>query len=85
MDDSARINTLLLKVGELERKLNFVMQHLKLEYQDSPLTGAETEAVNWLRTGNKLEAIKAYQQLTGLGLKEAKGAVAALEMKLGAG
>ena len=42
------------------------------------------EAVKWLRAGNKLEAIKAYPQLTRLGLKDAKGAVEALEKRLGA-
>ena len=85
MDESARITALQLKVGELERKLNFVMQHLKLEYQDDPLSPALTEAANWLRKGNKLEAIKVYQQMTGAGLKESKDTVDALEKKLGAG
>ncbi len=85
MDDSARIIALQLKVGELERKLNFVMQHLKLEYQDDSLSPALTEAANWLRKGNKLEAIKAYQQMTGAGLKESKDTVDALAKKLGAG
>ncbi len=85
MDDSARLNALQLRVGELERKLDFVMQQLKLEYQDDPLTPALTAAAAWLRKGNKLEAIKAYQQTTGVGLKESKDAVEALEKKLGAG
>ncbi len=84
MDESARIAALQLKVAALERKLNFVMQHLQLDYQDDPLTPALAEAANWLRKGNKLEAIKVYQQMTGAGLKESKDAVEALEMKLGA-
>jgi ribosomal protein L7/L12 len=32
-----------------------------------------------LRKGNKIEAIKIYREATGLGLKEAKEAVEALE------
>ena len=85
MDDSARIAALQLKVGELERKLNFVMQQLKLEYTDDPLPPTLAEAASWLKKGNKLEAIKVYQQMTGSGLKESKDAVEALEQKLGTG
>lgn len=84
MDESARITALQLRVGDLERKLDFVMQQLKLEYQDDPLSPALTEAAAWLRKGNKLEAIKVYQQRTGVGLKESKDTIEALEKKLGA-
>ena len=82
MDDSARLNALMLKVGELERKVDFLMQHLQVQYSEAPLNTAQTEAVKWLRQGNKLEAIKAYRQHTGLGLAEAKTAIDALEQKL---
>ena len=85
MNDSTRITALQVKVGELERKLNFVMQHLRLEYKDDPLSSVLTEAANWLKQGNKLEAIKVYQQMTGAGLRESKDAVEALEKKLGVG
>ena len=83
MDDTARIIALQAKVGELERKLNFVMDHLKLEYRDDPHSPALAEAANWLKKGNKLEAINAYRHLTRAGLKEAKDAVDALARKLG--
>jgi ribosomal protein L7/L12 len=82
MDDTARINALQLKVAELERRLNFVMDQLKLEYAAAPLNPALAEAANWLRKGEKMEAIKVYQKMTGLGLKEARDAVVALEQKL---
>jgi ribosomal protein L7/L12 len=82
MDDSARISALQLKVGELERKVDFLMQHLRLQYRDTPLNGAQTDALHWLRQGNKIEAIKVYRQATGLGLKEAKDAIDALEQQL---
>jgi len=83
MNDSERITALQIKVGELERKLEFVMQHLKLEYRDDPLPPALVQAANWLKKGNKLEAIKVYQHMTGAGLKDSKDAVEALERKLG--
>ncbi len=85
MDDSARITALQLKVADLERKLDFVLDQLKLNYQAPALNPALTAAADVLRGGNKLEAIKVYQKLTGVGLKEAKEAVENLEKNLGAG
>lgn len=85
MDDTSRITALQIKVGELERKLNFVMEHLRLEYRDDPATAALTEATNSLKKGNKVEAIKVYMSMTGKGLKESKDAVEALALKLGVG
>ena len=82
MNDSERISALTLKVGELERKLDYVMQQLKFTYKDNPLSAAESNALPWVRQGNKIEAIKAYRETTGLGLKEAKDAVDALERRL---
>ena len=85
LDVSSRITALQVKVCELERKLNFVMEHLKLEYKDEPITAALEEAAHWLKKGNRIEAIKVYQNLTGKGLKESKDAVDALASKLGVG
>lgn len=82
MNDSERLSHLMFKVGELERKLDFVMQKLNLQYQAQPLSTAQTEALQWLRKGNKIEAIKAYREHTGVGLKEGKDAVDALERTL---
>jgi hypothetical protein len=84
MDDSARLAALQLKVADLERKLNFVLDQLKLNYQEPALNPAISAAADLLRGGNKLEAIKVYQKLTGTGLREAKEAVEALEKNLGA-
>jgi hypothetical protein len=85
MDDSSRITALEMRIGELERKLDFVLDQLKLQYVPEPLDSALTEAAKWLRQGNKIEAIRLYQKMTGKGLKESKDAVDALEKKLGAG
>lgn len=79
MNDSERLNALMHQVGELQRKLDFVMQHLQLQYHDAPQNTAHTAALNWLRKGNKIEAIKAYREVTGVGLKEAKDAIEAME------
>jgi ribosomal protein L7/L12 len=83
MNDSERISALQLKVGELEHKLDFVMRYLKLQYGEAPLSTAQSEALKWLRQGNKIEAIKAFRAATGVGLKEGKDAVDALEQQYG--
>jgi ribosomal protein L7/L12 len=38
--------------------------------------------VEWVRRGKAIQAIKAYRELTGLGLKESKQAVDALTAEL---
>jgi len=43
----------------------------------------ETAIEHMLRRGNKIEAIKIYREKTGVGLKEAKDAVEAIERRLG--
>ncbi len=82
MSDSADVAALRYKVAELERKLDFVLNHLNLRYTENALSLADSEAAKYLRQGNKIEAIKAYRAVTNAGLKEAKDAVDALEMKL---
>jgi ribosomal protein L7/L12 len=82
MSDSERLIALQYKVAELERKLDFVLNHLNLRYTENALSLADSEAAKYLRLGNKIEAIKAYRAVTNAGLAEAKQAVDALEMKL---
>lgn len=43
----------------------------------------EVQIRDFLRQGNKIEAIKIYRKATGLGLREAKDAIDAMEQKLG--
>jgi hypothetical protein len=43
----------------------------------------DAELVEYLRAGQKIEAIKRHRELYGTGLKEAKDAVDALEARLG--
>lgn len=44
-----------------------------------PSLGADASPEQLLRAGRKIEAIKRYRELTGVGLREAKEAVEALE------
>ena len=70
---------LSLKVAELERKIDFLLEKLNLEYVDNPPPPQFPEVERWLRKGEKLQAVKAYQLNTDAGLNEAKSAVEAIE------
>ena len=48
MDESARLAALQLKVADLERKLNFVLDQLHLEYTAEPLNPALSAAADLL-------------------------------------
>ncbi len=84
MREHERIAALELQVGELQRKLDFVMNHLGIRYAEPREHPAVAEAIECLRRGDKIEAITRYRAATGLGLKESKDAVEALEARLAA-
>ncbi len=72
-------------LARVERKLDLLLNHSGLA--DAPLPAAvmttqllpspDVEAL--LRQGKKIHAIKLYRQQTGMGLKDAKDAVEAME------
>jgi ribosomal protein L7/L12 len=82
--NDADLAALALRVAALERKLEAVMNQLNLSFTEESLTLAETEAAKYLKFGdiNKVQAIKAYREVTGVGLQEAMKAVEALQVKL---
>jgi len=67
------------KVAQLERTIDFLLEKLNLEYADNSPPPQFPEVERWLRKGEKLRAIQAYQPNTGAGLNEAKSAVEAIE------
>lgn len=74
--------TLLLVVGVivvLSGKRNVEVVSLRPPAPGQPTLGADASPEQLLRAGRKIEAIKRYRELTGVGLKEAKDAVEALE------
>ena len=76
MVTEADILLLKSRINELEDRLNFLYQRLGLEYSDpnsDPIRSPEIQDA--LRRGNKIEAIKIYRELTGVGLAEAKEAI----------
>jgi ribosomal protein L7/L12 len=82
MSDSAELAALRIRVADLERKLDYVMRRLNVPDPDTPQASVLAEAEQWLRQGKKIEAVKAYRERTGVGLKEAKDVVDDLERRL---
>lgn len=67
----SRVSQVDQRVARVERKLDLIIDHLGLR-DDDPRMG---EVVALLRDGKKIQAIKVYREITGVGLKEAKDAV----------
>jgi ribosomal protein L7/L12 len=84
MVTEADIQLLKSRINELEDKLQFLYRRLNIEYADpnsDPILSPQIQEA--LRRGNKIEAIKIYRELTGVGLAEAKQAVDNFESRLG--
>lgn len=83
MVTEAEIQLLRSRVSELEDRLNFLYRQLNIEYADpnsDPVLSPQVQDA--LRRGNKIEAIKIYRELTGVGLTEAKQAIEKLEARM---
>ena len=70
--------SLRARVVELESRLDFLYRKLGFEYVDNPGM-VDSQIIALLRKGNKIEAIKAYRELTNTSLAEAKAAVEDIE------
>ena len=76
MVTEAEMQLLRSRINELEDRLNFLYRRLNIEYADSssdPVISPQIQDA--LRRGNKIEAIKIYREITGVGLAEAKQAI----------
>jgi len=84
MPTEAEFLALKSRISELEDRLQFLYRRLNIDYADPNSDPALSPQVQEaLRSGNKIEAIKLYRELTGVGLAEAKQAVEAIESRLG--
>jgi ribosomal protein L7/L12 len=59
----------------IERKVDLIMQHLGIRYDDDATDGLAAEARSLADEGRKIEAIKLHRELTRTSLVEAKRAV----------
>ncbi|HEY7355295.1 MAG TPA: 50S ribosomal protein L7/L12 [Ktedonobacterales bacterium] len=69
------------RLTRLETLMNLVLQRLGINPDDA-LAGPSDYLQQLIMQGKKIEAIKIYRQQTGLGLKEAKDYVDALEHQM---
>ena len=74
--------SLRARVAELEDRLDFLFKRLEIEYSDNPKT-SDARIIEFLKKGQKIEAIKVYRELTNTSLAEAKQAVERIEVSLG--
>jgi ribosomal protein L7/L12 len=74
MVTEADIQLLKSRINELEDRLKFVYRRLNIDYAADPNSdpALAPQIQDALRRGNKIEAIKIYRELTGVGLAEAK-------------
>ncbi len=76
-------------VEDMERNPAAYLANLTVDTERPSTVSISREAMSQvfshIRSGNKIEAIKLYREQTGLGLKEAKDAVDALEKAINAG
>lgn len=76
MVTETEIQLLRSRVNELEDRLKYLYRRLNIEYADpssDPVLSPQIQDA--LRRGNKIEAIKIYRELTGVGLAEAKDVI----------
>jgi len=76
MDTESQI---IIRLNRLERKVDFLLRELNLvEREEATLPDfgpVLTEVAELVRLNRKIEAIKLYREMTGVGLKEAKEVV----------
>ena len=84
MPTEAEFLLLQSRVRELEDKLQLLYRRLNIDYADPNADPARSPQIQEaLQRGNKIEAIKIYRELTGVGLAEAKQVIDGIESRLG--
>jgi ribosomal protein L7/L12 len=68
-------------IMRLEKKVDFILKHLQLDYQE-PIDPYILDVIVLLQKGKEIDAIKLVREHTGLGLAEAKKMVDDLKRKL---
>ena len=71
------------RVIRLEGQVAFLYEHLGMTFVPQEQLTDDPKIVTALRKGNLLEAIKAYREITGTGMEEAKKAVEEIQGRLG--
>jgi ribosomal protein L7/L12 len=76
------VTMLARRVRLLEKKIDMIMEHLGLDFEDDePAGNIDPRVIEQIKRGNKIEAIKLYREQSGFGLKEAKDVIDELEAR----
>lgn len=78
-----QLSRLAQAIARLERKTDFILEHLNLTYVDKPGKNIPPELVEvyaLAQQGKKLEAIQAYRKITKAGFEAARAAVEKIEL-----
>lgn len=81
MTTESELLALRSRINQLEARLEYLYNHLHIEYSDDP-DAANKEVLALLVRGNKIEAIKRYREIHNVGLADAKQAVDGMEARL---
>ena len=85
MDDMAlnsRLNALIEAIARLEKKTNFILKQMNLEYHDEHEDAPLPTVLELVKQGNLIAAVQEYRRIKGSSLSEAKAAVEALNVKV---
>jgi hypothetical protein len=80
-----RLSRLAQQIGRLERKTDFILKHLNLEYTDdleASIDGFMVEVYALLKQGKKMQALQTYRKHTGADASEAMTEIDKLEAGL---
>jgi hypothetical protein len=81
--EQQQIASLKTEIYKLQARVEFLYNHLGLEYVEETSPSDDPEVVNALRAGNVLEAIKVFRMRTNADLSTAKVAVEEIRARLG--
>ena len=81
MDTEARIVELEMRLAALERKVDSLMKVTQMPDEENHRYDF-SEIRQLLSMGKKIEAIKRYREISGLGLREAKDMIDQLEREI---
>jgi hypothetical protein len=69
-----------VNLSRIDRKLTMLTEHFKLRWD--PTVGVPEEVLAKIRTGDKVEAIRLYREMTGKGLKESHELVEEIDRRI---
>jgi hypothetical protein len=70
-------------IERLERKIDYLFRHLRLDYIESDLPAYMLEATQLIRFGRRDDAVKLIREYTAVGMLEAREQVSMIERNLG--